>query len=87
MTTIIQHNFESNDNVQSSDAISSSLLNSTIYLKENNNNNSYGDGMLVLSQIFEDRFVQLENEKHVIHTSSVMDENENGEFFFTQEPK
>jgi hypothetical protein len=77
ITTIIQQSFVpmSDDNIESSDPLSPSLSSSDIQLGKINNN-TYKDDMLILLQIFEDIFVQLENEKRVIHTSSLANEND-----------
>ncbi len=64
ITTIIQQNF---------DTLSSPLLSSNIHLNESNSD-GYND-MIVLQQILEDIFVQLENEQHIFYTSSIIDKN------------
>ena len=47
----------------------------TILIRKKNNNNYDDDERLVLSQIFEDIFAQLDNAKHLIHPNSVLEEN------------
>ncbi|CAF4259190.1 unnamed protein product, partial [Rotaria sordida] len=64
ITTIIQQNF---------DTLSSPLLSSNIHLNENNSDGY--DDMIVLRQILENIFVQLENEQHIFYTSSIIDKN------------
>ncbi|CAF0809407.1 unnamed protein product [Rotaria sp. Silwood1] len=64
ITTIIQQNF---------DILSSPLLSSNIHLNESNSDDY--DDMIVLRQILENIFVQLENEQHIFYTSSIIDKN------------
>ncbi|CAF1422697.1 unnamed protein product, partial [Rotaria sordida] len=65
ITTIIQQSF---------DTLSSLLISSNIYLNESNSNDY--DDMTILRQIFEGIFAQLENEQHVFHINSVIDQND-----------